>query len=214
MRMSLTVITVIVSMVSFSSAAEPTTEIQFEIPDGWKSERIQLPPSFAPDMKLHGTEDVRFAPGMFQGKSESFFSYLFVFQLQAKPELTREVLDRELLVYYRGLAKTISKRRNPNLDTEQFSLKLKEAQKADSKAKDSSGLKRYEGDLKWVEPFVTQKAQTLHLEVDTWSSSETGENFLFVCVSPQDKKTAIWKTMYELRAKFLNMNLPKGSPAK
>ncbi len=209
MRLSLTVLAMMISMVSALPGDEPTTEIQFDIPEGWKSERIELPPSFAPDMELQGTEDVRFAPGMFQAKSDSFFSYIFVFQLQAKPKLTLEVLDRELLVYYRGLAKAVSKRRNPKLDTEQFSLQLKEAQKTVAKARDARGLKRYAGDLKWVEPFVTQKAQTLYLEVDTWANSKTGENYLFVCVSPQDKKAEIWKTMLELREKFLKTNLPK-----
>ena len=44
-------------------AAEPTTA-ELAAPDGWAGETIALPPGFAPDMKLKGTEQVRFAPGM------------------------------------------------------------------------------------------------------------------------------------------------------
>ncbi|MEO2047794.1 MAG: hypothetical protein ABGX16_14625 [Pirellulales bacterium] len=65
-------------------------------------------------------------------------------------------------------------------------------------------MKRYAGDLKWIEPFTTQKQQTLHLEVDLWANGRTNENYLFVCVSPKDDRAAIWKTMRDLRVSFLS----------
>ena len=64
----------------------------------WKGERIRLPPAFAPAMKLKGIEEIRFAPGMFQAQSDSFFSYAFVFSVAKDHELTQEVIQREILV--------------------------------------------------------------------------------------------------------------------
>ena len=191
-------------------AAEPASKFRFEAPADWKQERIALPPSFARDMKLKGIEDVRFAPGMFQAKSDSFFSYMFVFQLDTKPELTPKVIEREFLVYYRGLASAVLKNRNVKLDTVKFALKLKEAKVAKSKQKQPSGLKQYAGDLKWVEPFVTRKPQTLHLEIQSWAGTKKKHNYLFVVVSPKESTAAIWKTMRDLRAAFHRKNQSAG----
>jgi len=191
--------------------AELANEIRIDTPTGWRPERIDLPASFAPTMELHGMEEVRFAPGMFQPKSDSFFSYLFVFRTQSKPKLTREVIERELLVYYRGLASANLKRSNVNVDTTRFGLKLRQLEMPAAKGTDPTGWKRYEGDLNWVEPFVTLKPQTIHLEVDAWTSNNTGHNYLFACVSPQDKQAAIWKTMRELRVSFLNTQREEGA---
>ena len=66
---------------SFSHAQDeaPADELIFKT--DWKGERIVLPPKFAPDMKLTGVEEIRFAPGMFKPESETFFTYVFVFAL-------------------------------------------------------------------------------------------------------------------------------------
>lgn len=179
-----------------SSAHTAEKELKLIAPDGWSGERILLPPGFAPGMMLTGIEEIRFAPGMFKPDSDSFFSYVFVFQLDAKPELTHEVLQRELLVYYRGLATTVLKGRNVKVEPNSFTLKL-------SKQKSIGGpenLTGYAGDLNWLEPFRTRKAQTLHLEVHAWRRAEN--NYLFVCVSPMKKSAAIWKELHEIRSEY------------
>lgn len=204
MRIQITAASLVVYLASTLLGAEPPKKTRFDVPEDWKTERIALPPTFAPDMKLQGTEEIWFAPGMFKPKSASFFSYMFVFQLKSKPELNQEVIEREILVYYRGLARSVLKRSKVEVDPKQFSLKLKQSKTIDEKAKAPAGMKRYAGDLKWVEPFATQKPQTLHLEVDMWANSKTNQNYLFVCVSPQEDKAAIWKTMRNLRVSFLS----------
>jgi hypothetical protein len=205
MRICLIAMALVVCMMSALRGEERPPEIQFDAPEDWKKERIALPPSFAPKMKLQGTEEVRFAPGMFQPESDSFFSYMFVFQVQSKPELTQAVIQRELLVYYRGLATAVLKGSDVKVETSQFAIKLNQVKANNENAKDA-GPKRYTGNLKWVEPFATRKPQTLHLEIDAWTSDKPSHNYLFVCVSPQAKKTAIWKSMRELRIAFLKAN--------
>ena len=172
--------------------------LQLKAPSRWKGETISLPPSFAPDMKLTGTEVVRFAPGMFDAKSDSFFSYVFVFQLEPHQKLTRKMLRQELLVYYRGLAVTVLK--NRKVDPKSFTLKLEEA-KATAVTR-PSGAKMYKGDLKWREPFVTRKPQTLHLELNTWQDTKSKHNYIFVCASPKKSTEAIWKEMRSIRKSF------------
>ena len=104
-------------MVGFSvSAALPPHLQKFEIkkptPE-WAGERIKLPPGFAPKLGLKGIEEILFAPGMFKADEKNFFSYVFLFALERKPELTAEVLRKELLAYYIGLSKNVM--RNPKL---------------------------------------------------------------------------------------------------
>jgi hypothetical protein len=174
--------------------------LQIKAPAMWRGETISLPPSFAPDMKFKGTEVVRFAPGMFDAKSDSFFSYVLVFQVDPKQKLTKEVLQREFLVYYRGLAAGVLKNQKVKVDPKSFTLKFKEA-KATAAAR-PKGAKTYTGDLKWLEPFVTRKPQTLHLEIEAWQDASSKHNYVFVCASPKKTTEAIWKEMHGIRKSF------------
>ena len=174
--------------------------LQIKAPTGWKGETISLPPSFAPDMKLKGTEVIRFAPGMFDAKADSFFSYVFVFQVEPKQELTQKALRQEMLVYYRGLAVTVLKDQKVEFDPKSFTLKLEES-KATATARPKNA-KSYKGDLKWLEPFVTRKPQTLHLELEAWQETRSNHNYVFVCASPRKTTDDIWKTMRGIRESF------------
>lgn len=82
------------------SAAQPLAQQQFDIPKPtpkWFGERIALPPKgFAPDLGLKGIEEILFAPGMFKSDQPDFFTYVFLFAVEAKPVLTSEVLQKEL----------------------------------------------------------------------------------------------------------------------
>jgi hypothetical protein len=185
--------------VGFLEGADRADGLQLEAPTGWKGETISLPPSFAPDMKLKGIEVIRFAPGMFDPKSDSFFSYVFVFQIQPQAELTQKVLRQEILVYYRGLAVAVLKNRKVDVDPKSFTLKLDEAKTTSARP---AGLRGYEGELNWLEPFSTRKAQTLHLELKVWQDAKTKQNYVFVCASPKKTTEAIWKEMRDIRDSF------------
>ena len=178
-------------------------------------ETIKLPPAFAPEMKLRGTEEVRFAPGMFEATSDTFFSYVFVFRLEGKPDVSQQIsqrisqpisqktLHRELLVYYRGLATAVLGSRGVKVDVEKFSLKLQRVKSSGSKESPRKGATVYTGKLDWIEPFVTRKSQTLSLEILTWPSA-TGSKarYVFCSVSPKKPSARIWKQMREVRDKF------------
>jgi hypothetical protein len=185
------------------AADEPAPE-KLAAPEGWGGETIKLPPQFAPDMKLKGSEHIRFAPGMMKPASNSFFSYAFVFELEPQPALTEIVLKEEFLKYYRGLCKAVLDGKLPEVESSEFKLELervKSADKAaaDDKAADTPAL--YTGTLDWVEPFATKKPQKLNLEIQTWTKSD--RNYIFVCVSPQARDAAIWKQLHTIRDDYL-----------
>ncbi len=173
-------------------------------PEGWTGETIELPPGFAPDMKLKGSEQIRFAPGMMKPASDSFFCYAFVFELQPKPALTEAVVKEEFLKYYRGLCKAVLNGKLPDVDLSEFTLEL---QRVKSDTEPSSGVKAvdtptlYTGTLDWVEPFATKRPQKLNLEIQTWARND--RNYIFACVSPRARDTAIWRQLHAIRDDYL-----------
>jgi hypothetical protein len=185
-------------------AAEPKTAAPMTAalaaPEDWTGETFSLPPGFAPDMKLKGTEHVRFAPGMMKPASDSFFCYAFVFELESQPALTEAVVKEEFLKYYRGLCKAVLQGKLPDVDPSEFTLEL-QLVKSDTEPASDPKTAEYTGTLNWVEPFATKKSQKLNLEVQTWARKD--RNYLFACVSPQARDAAIWKQLHAIRNDYL-----------
>ncbi|MDA1050945.1 MAG: hypothetical protein O3C40_10760 [Planctomycetota bacterium] len=184
---------------TFLFADEPGS-FKLAAPAGWGGETIQLPPGFAPDMQLKGSEHIRFAPGMMKPQSDSFFSYAFAFELQPQPVLTEAVVKDEFLKYYRGLCKAVLNGKLPDIDPSEFTLELRRV-KSDAQPSPDENATEYTGTLDWVEPFATTKRQKLNLEIRTWAGSD--RNYIFACVSPQSRDTAIWKQLHTIRDDYL-----------
>ncbi|QDV17140.1 hypothetical protein Pan153_17750 [Gimesia panareensis] len=202
------VLLAILSGTSAVLAADAELVKNIIVPTGWKGEQIPLPPSFAREMQFKGIEEARFSPGMFQEKSNSFFSYFFVFKIDPGTELTQKNIERELLTYYQGLSRTIFNSRKKKIDTSGFSCKLTKATPVDPQQIYPPGLTEYSATVQWTEPFVTQKQQSLNLIIQTWTDKTTGHGYLFACVSPQDLKANIWQSMRNIRTTFYR-NLQK-----
>ncbi|MDG1897119.1 MAG: hypothetical protein P8J37_19665 [Fuerstiella sp.] len=181
-------------------------------PSGWGGETISLPPGFAPNMKLKGVEHIRFAPGMMQPESDSFFCYAFVFELAEKPGLTKAVVRDEFREYYRGLCTAVLRGQVPDVDPSKFTLQLKQVESAATASDDQKTATRYHGTLNWVEPFATKKPQKLNLEIRTWSRK--GHNYLFACVSPQKKDAVIWKQLHTIRDGYLKKQKTDQTPSE
>lgn len=80
-------------------------------PEGWRQESFKFPLPFAPAIPYEGTEHVRFAPGWAQFGSDTGFSYVFLWELKAKP-VTTEDLEDHLEAYFSGLMKGVAPARN------------------------------------------------------------------------------------------------------
>jgi hypothetical protein len=179
--------------------AQPEKEPPYQVPTptGWAKEKFALPPSFAPDMRWKGSEELRFAPGMFKANASDFFSYALLFWLPYDAETDAKALERELLAYYRGLAAAVLKRKKQKVDTSAFTLTIMPAKHQPDKRSDGAAVVGYDGELKWTEPFATGKPQTLRLEIEIWPSAK--HRCLFICASPQSQTAAVWKTLRQIR---------------
>lgn len=187
------------------TAADEQSDDKLKAPAGWGGETITLPPGFARNMSLKGTEHIRFAPGMMKPESDSFFCYAFAFEVEKTPALTEQVLKTEFLKYYRGLCIAVMNGKEPELDPAKFTVKLKRA--AANETAGSEGMVAWSGTLTWVEPFATKKVQKLNLEIRTRTG--TKQNTIFACVSPQKTDAAIWKQLRKIRDDYLKQTMTR-----
>lgn len=157
-----------------------TAQSQVPAPEVWKEEVITLPPDFAPTMAWKGREVLKFSPGMFKAEAEDFFSYVFSLELHD----TDPDWEKQLLLYYSGLAKAVLK--NPSYDTSQFKVVVS----GDEYPKTAV--------IHWVEPFITKAPQKLNLRL-----SQHGPRRWSVSVSPQTREHQIWKRMEVLENQSL-----------
>src|SRR5436190_21983899 len=72
-------------------------------PSDWRFEKMPTPPGFAPDVKLTGFEEARFAPGMFETSSPNYLTYVFVVSADGAPTIDSAALKDFLETYFRGL---------------------------------------------------------------------------------------------------------------
>lgn len=168
----------------------------------WRGERIELPPGFAPDMQWKGTEDIRFAPGMFQADADDFFTYVLVFLLEKDSDVSLQAIQREILTYYRGLSKAVSKGKVSAADAGKFTVEMNQESEVtlNPPGIQKEGVTGYSGKLDWIEPFASQKPQTLHFEAQLWKHGE--QPALFLCVSPQKREAKIWESLRKIRSTF------------
>lgn len=185
-------------------AQDPAAEPQFIFETGvppWKGERLELPPGFAPDLGWNGVEHIRFAPGMFDPEAPDFFSYVIAFLLSADGEVSEGALREELLIYYRGLSKAVMKGKGLTVNAEAFTISLEKAENPRSVPASAEEVVAYTGNLKWTEPFATQEAQTLQLEVFVWHHGD--RPVVLSAVSPVARDQEIpWKQLREICSKF------------
>jgi len=195
--MSLLVCCGVASTAHGQSESESKAPYQMPSPKGWRKERIKLPPAFAPNMNWKGHEDIRFAPGMFDPKSDSFFSYDILFWIEGKRAPTQKELQQKIAIYYQGLSKALLAGCKPGLKPMQAVVKLKAVESLEKTPLDKRPEARYAGELAWTEPFVSARKQTLRLELDV--RKHDGRISVFLCASPQTFDAKVWKQLRKIR---------------
>ena len=79
-------------------------------PEGWHKESFTFPLPFAPSIPYEGKEHVRFTPTWARFGEENGFSYVFLWDLKAKP-VTPEDIEEYLEAYFNGLMDNVGKQR-------------------------------------------------------------------------------------------------------
>lgn len=179
-----------------SNSREPTKTLLPSTPAGWRYERIELPPEFAPDIAFSGFEELRFAPGMFEPNSGSYFSYIFALRLDGEVDVNSAFVTSFLDKYYQGLCKTVAESRDLDLDLSTISVEVLE--------RDG----RFVATVDMYDVFVTGAPLRLNLEV--LSVATPGATNVFAVASPKPADAPIWATLHDLTTKWQAIHAPAG----
>jgi len=174
-------------------------------PKGWDIERFLIPIEFAPQIPYKGVEDIRFAPGWGNAKSDEYWSYAFLWYLDGSPETTAEIVANNLKVYYTGLVgRNIEPRKIPadKLVPVKTAIKKVEPDKGD--------LKTFRGTVYMLD-YMEQKPIILNCIVHLKSCPGKNKAFIFNEISPKPYSDTIWQSLNQLWTEF---NCDKAAEAK
>jgi hypothetical protein len=88
----------------------PQPPAPWPVPDRWRSELIPFPLEFAPGLPHRGVEEIRFPPGFFDPAAAGYWSYVFVWRLDAAAAFDEGVIAGELTTYFRGLIAAVDEK--------------------------------------------------------------------------------------------------------
>lgn len=177
----------------FGSTAEKKQDqgSMFEnVPENWRAETLVFPLGFAPQIEYQGVEELHFAPGMFKKGAPDYFSYLFAWRLDSLVDLNAQVLEKDLLVYFKGLYQAVSKRKQP---VDGFRVHL--VKTPDEK----NELHGYTGKAGFIDPFVTETWLELNLEIRVWQCAKNKQTWALFRLSPKSLNSKIFEQMRSVK---------------
>lgn len=172
-------------LLSLAIAQEPT--LYQSAPEDWRAEVIEFPLEFAPSIDLTGVEELRFAPGMFDKDSDTYFTYTFVWWLEGSHHISDKQLSEYMLAYFQGLYKAVSSEQQ---DVSGFSAEFH------SSDDDSYSV----GSVNLIDPFSTEENVNLHVLVNQWLCEEQKKSAVFFRFSPSPLGSTNWQAMEKQKA--------------
>ncbi len=161
-------------------------------PAGWRYERMPVPPGFAPDVALRGFEEARFAPGMFDNTSPTYFTYVLALLLDAEPELNARVLQDFLEKYYRGLSVAVGRQKAQTPDPAQM--------KAAVRPEGPDG-QRFTANVSFFDSFTDGRRIELNLEIRLTPRLTSGKTGCVLLISPRNREEEVWTRLREIGSK-------------
>ncbi len=166
------------------------------IPKDWTVERFLVPPSFAPSIQYKGVEDIRFTPGWSKIESNEYWSYAFLWFLDAVKTFDSKTLEKNLTAYYTGLFNINtdkSKIDATKLIQVKVSINLKKAEKEDNNT--------FKGVVR-MNDYMTKKPISLNVIIHIRSCKEQNKTFAFFELSPKPYSNIVWNGLNELWLNF------------
>ncbi len=180
-------------------ALQPVQNVKSELlppmPSDWHFERIDFPLPFAPELKYQGFEELRFSPGMFNTRSDTYFTYVFAMKIEDKIVVDSAFLDTLLTTYFRGLCRTVAEGSGFHIDPAKITATVKEDHY------EAPSSRHFHASIESYDPFVTGRPITLHLDILTVDVGPQ-DHRIFAGVSPRPKDDPIWKVLHDIERKI------------
>jgi hypothetical protein len=166
------------------------------MPEKWGVERFAIPIEFAPVIPYSGVEDVRFAPGWSDPKSNDYWSYAFLWFLNGKPGITPEATEKNLTAYYTGLIeRNIEPRKIPKEKLIPVKVSMKKT------TTDPGDVQTFFGTVDMLD-YMQQKPITFNCIVHIKLCPGKDNTFVFTEISPRPLTNEIWKGLKDLWTTF------------
>lgn len=163
-------------------------------PKDWGVEVFSLPADFAAGMTYKGVEDIRFAPGWGDSTKEDYWSYAYLWWLDAKPVIDAVTLQQNLQVYYSGLVnRNITGRKIPEDKVVPTSAAVKQVKTV------TGDLQTFNGSIRMLD-YMKQVPITLNALIHVKNCNASNHVAVFVEISPRSYKDAIWTQMESIGA--------------
>ena len=163
-------------------------------PADWRLETMSVPPGFAPDVKLTGAEEIRFAPGMFDTTASDYFTCVIAITASDAPELGVAEIKDFLEKYYRGLSSSRAQRTGTKSDAVQMKAVVNPAPGAEAKS-------RFDAQVDFFDSFSDGRKITLNVEAQVIAPPAAKKTCLLLLVSPSAKESAVWQTLRAIGTK-------------
>lgn len=189
------------SPAALAADAKPAKDpFKFGTLTGWRSERLTFPLEFAPSLPYKGFEELRFAPGMFDRASDTYFTYVFFWWIAGDVVPTREGLEKDLVTYFRGLSDTVGTARTLPIATNTVTARVSQVMAFGRPATETAP--RYRAVVQTPDPFNGGAMVTLNIEITSQYCADAKHSCIFFCVSPQPYERDEWDTLRAIRNLF------------
>jgi hypothetical protein len=175
--------------------ASPATAQILKEPADWQFEAFPVPPPFAPDVKLTGSEEARFSPGMYDNSAPDYFTYIMAFALDGTQPIAAAELKDFAEKYFGGLSEVVGRQKGMKIDRSQIVATVM------PRTGGTQTEQRFDADLVFFDSFTDGRKITLHLDAQVIPRTGTKKNYLILLVSPAAKDSATWEKLREVGKK-------------
>ena len=190
----------VVALCSLSAAAQPPnqTPALLKGPADWRFEKMPIPPRFAPDIKLTGFEEARFAPGMFDTGSPNYFTYVLTVSANGTEPLDAAAIKDFLDKYYKGLSAGVGRRKQLAPDVSQINAVVTPAPSSQAAPSSQGASGSYEAKVTFFDTFNDGRKIALNMEIRVTAKPAAKKTFVRLLISPQPPAAEVWKKLHDI----------------
>lgn len=152
----------------------------------WKTEIINFPIDWAPNLKLTGFEELLFMPNWSNSINDEFWSLVIGWNVNATIPLSLKEIEHNFKSYFDGLMKPNHWATNFPEPEVQFKKNIEE---------------KFVGEMKFFDGFYTGKIITVHVLGEQLFCKKSEKTIVVFRLSPKEYHHKIWENLNEIKLK-------------
>jgi hypothetical protein len=169
----------------------------YEAPAGWNNEIILFPIDFAPGLSYKGFEDLRFAPGWGDEKSDEKWAYTLLWWFDDTYSFNEKIIQQNLENYFSGLTKrrTVADK----LDMASYTPAKVQVQKIKSLKGD---IETYTATASIFDAQVTKKPGSLYFKVHIKECADKNRAIVLIETAGSSFNQPVWLKLDKINENF------------